>query len=373
VGVTDAAGKAIPPLVDLDYGGTLELSYRASVERLVEIGPHRTIDRASLDSYLCWRIPLARLLDGEAFLSPSAPFFNAAELLGVVANGALSSFGHLALSQNMALAIERISSFLPKPTSSFLLGSDLTAVVDGNLAADIHRFLEQIADLESTGAVSLYRFSEASIRRALDAGHDGEEISKFLETYGTKGLPQTLAYLIKDVTRRFGSIRAGEVSSYLNIADPALAAEVLRNKKLARLRLRALGPNVVVSQFDLSVVMDDLRLAGYLPVAESEDGKNLKETRKKMRTDRNPRRRTVDTPARNAESISEFISHLRLDDPTSFISAAEKPPSARGLLTRGRRSYSIFDEDDEDDEDEDDYESMEELERLWKDLDGFEG
>ncbi len=371
VGMTNVAGKAIPPLFELDYNEILDFTFSACAQRLLEIGPHKVIDKDSMDSYLCWRIPLARRFDGEALYSPSAPFFNAAELLGVVVDGALSSFGHSALSQDMAQAIEQISNFLPKPTSSFLLGSDLTAVVDGNLAPDIHGFLEQITDLESTGAVSLYRFSEASIRRALDAGHNGEEISKFLETYGTKGLPQTLAYLIKDVSRRFGSIRVGAVGSYLNIADPALATEVLRNKKLARLRLRALGPNVIVSQFDLSVVMDELRYVGYFPVAESEDGKNIKESKAKLRTDQIPLRRIVTTPASQAESIREFISHLRFDDPTPFLSAVEEPSSARALSLRESRLYSIFDDDDEGDDD--DEESIEELERLWKNLDGFEG
>ncbi len=368
VGMTDAAGKAIPPLFELSYSETLDYVFNACLERLVEVGPHRAIDIGSLDSYLDWRVPLVRRLGGEAFLSPSVPLFNAARLLGVVAEGALSSFGYLAMSQDMTQAIERISSFLPKPTSSFLLGSDLTAVVDGSLAADIRGFLEQIADLESTGAVSLYRFSEASIRRALDAGYDGDEISKFLETYGSKGLPQTLAYLIKDITRRYGSIRVGEASSYLNIADPALAAEVLRNRKLARLRLRALGPNVVVSPFGLSDVMDELRSSGYLPVAESGEGINLKETRKKTRTHREPHLRIVDATTADLESIRQFIFDLRSDDPTQFLSAAEKPLSTRGSLFRGRRAYSIFDDDDEDDD-----ELLEELERLWKDPDGFEG
>ena len=80
--------------------------------------------------------------------------------------------------------------------------------------------------------------------------------------------------------------------------------------------------------------MDELRYVGYFPVAESEDGKNIKESKAKLRTDQIPLRRIVNTPASQPESIREFISHLRFDDPTPFLSAVEEPSSARALSSR---------------------------------------
>ena len=370
VGKTDQNNKTLPPLVDLGYSELLNYAFQACFELLSELGPHKAIDREALDNYLNWCIPTTQRYRVEVYQYLSSLFFDAAEVLGVVADGALSSFGHLALSRNITATTEAIASFLPKPSTSFLLGSDLTALVDGSLAADIRGFLEQIADLESTGVVSLYRFSEASIRGALDAGLNGEEITKFLETYGTKGLPQTLGYLIKDVIRRFGSIRVGAVSCYLNIPDQALSTEVLRNKKLAKLRLRPLGSTILVSPIDLAVVLEELRSAGYLPVAESDNGGHITESRKKLRVDVNPRG-YVKFPAKEVDSTKELISRLRAEAVMVPLPRVQTEPSANDLVIQRGRPISIFDldvefddvefddvefDDDEFDDDEEEFE-----------------
>jgi hypothetical protein len=71
-----------------------------------------------------------------------------------------------------------------------------------------------IADVESTGAATTYRFTENSIRRALDQGQSANDIIEFLAALSKTPLPQPLTYLIEDVARKHGVLRVGVASIY---------------------------------------------------------------------------------------------------------------------------------------------------------------
>ena len=62
---------------------------------------------------------------------------------------------------------------LPEPLDHVLLQADLTAVAPGPLDPALARSLRLVADVESTGGATVYRFTEATVRRAFDAGLDG--------------------------------------------------------------------------------------------------------------------------------------------------------------------------------------------------------
>jgi hypothetical protein len=81
-----------------------------------------------------------------------------------------------------------------------------------------------------------------------------------------------LTYLVDDVSRRHGGLRAGSAATYLRGADEALIAEVLADRRLATLGLRRLAPTVLISQFGAARVLAALREAGYAPVPEDATG-----------------------------------------------------------------------------------------------------
>jgi len=145
-------------------------------------------------------------------------------------------------------------------------------VVPGPPAADIAATLALLADLESAGGASVFRITEATIRRALDAGRTAAEISAFLAQRSRTPIPQALSYLIDDVARRHGVLRAGAASAYLRSDDDALLARLLADRNADALGLRRIAPTIVISSAPVTRVLDVLRGAGYAPAAESPDG-----------------------------------------------------------------------------------------------------
>ncbi len=198
-----------------------------------------------------------------------------AELLGIVGLASLATAGRAILSGNPQDAATSLSALVPPAVATFVVQADLTAVIAGAPAASVRAELDLLADVESQGAATVYRFSEASIRRAFDAGRTTDDILAFLQDHATRGIPQPLAYLVADLGRRFGNVRVGAVTSYLRSDDPALLAEVRQARLTARLRLRPVAPTVLVTDVDAATVTSVLQAAGYLPAREAADGSLL--------------------------------------------------------------------------------------------------
>ena len=129
-----------------------------------------------------------------------------------------------------------------------------------------------IADIESRGGATVYRFSEASIRRGLDHGHTGDHIKDFLKKTSKTPTPQPLEYLINDVAKRHGRLRVGQSLCYLRCEDEGLIQQIMHDKKLENLRLRKLAPQVIISELEMHDVMAGLRESGYLPASENATG-----------------------------------------------------------------------------------------------------
>ena len=98
---------------------------------------------------------------------------------------------------------------LPAPVDHFLLQADLTVVVPGPPARDLAVELAAVADRESAGAASVFRVTEATVRRALDSGRSAGELHAFFAGHTKTPVPQGLTYLIDDVARRHGRLRVG--------------------------------------------------------------------------------------------------------------------------------------------------------------------
>ncbi|NJP66120.1 helicase-associated domain-containing protein [Streptomyces spiramenti] len=169
-------------------------------------------------------------------------------------------------------AAELLTPLLPEPLDHFLLQADMTAVAPGPLVRGLARALNDAADVESTGGATVYRFSPASVRRALDAGRTAAELHAFLAEYSRTPVPQPLSYLVDDVARRHGRLRAGTAAGYVTCEDEATLDQVMADRRLAPLRLRRIAPTVLVGPAGGDLLLAALKEHGYAPSAESTDG-----------------------------------------------------------------------------------------------------
>ncbi|GAA2690279.1 helicase-associated domain-containing protein [Streptomyces aculeolatus] len=161
---------------------------------------------------------------------------------------------------------------LPPPVDHVLLQADLTAIAPGPLKRELAAVLGVLAEVESKGGATVYRFTQGSVRRALDAGRSPAELHDFLAAHSRTPVPQPLSYLIDDVARKHGRLRIGAAGAYLRCDDDALLAEILADRRSEELRLRHLAPTVLVSPTPPDVLLARLREMGYAPAAESPDG-----------------------------------------------------------------------------------------------------
>ncbi len=197
---------------------------------------------------------------------------NEAELLGITGRGALSAQARALLEEGEKAAAAFLAPLLPEPLDHVLLQADLTAVAPGPLERPLADMLSVLADVESKGGATVYRFTPGSVRRALDAGRAATDLHAFLAAHSRTPVPQPLSYLIDDVARRHGHLRIGAASAYVRCDDEAVLNEILADRRSTGLRLRRLAPTVLASQADPGPLLEALRDMGYAPAAESADG-----------------------------------------------------------------------------------------------------
>ncbi|MFE5396334.1 helicase C-terminal domain-containing protein [Streptomyces sp. NPDC056568] len=171
-----------------------------------------------------------------------------------------------------AAAARLIAPLFPEPLDHVLLQADLTAVAPGPLERPLADLLGVLADVESKGGATVYRFTPGSVRRALDAGRTAADLHAVLARHSRTPVPQPLTYLIDDVARRHGRLRVGAASAYVRCDDDATLDEILADKRAAGLGLRRLAPTVLAAQADPAALLEGLRAIGFAPAAESAAG-----------------------------------------------------------------------------------------------------
>ncbi|MGW0603463.1 helicase-associated domain-containing protein [Streptomyces sp. NPDC002644] len=165
-----------------------------------------------------------------------------------------------------------LTPLLPAPLDHVLLQADLTAVAPGPLERPLAETLDLLAEVESKGGATVYRFTPGSVRRALDSGRTAADLHAFLAAHSRTPVPQPLAYLIDDVARRHGVLRVGASSSYVRCDDEKVLEEILADGRSAGLGLRRLAPTVLAARTDPSTLLEGLRSMGFAPAAESPEG-----------------------------------------------------------------------------------------------------
>jgi hypothetical protein len=155
---------------------------------------------------------------------------------------------------------------LPATTTTATFGSDLTVLVSGTPTAQVNTLLDACADREGSGSASLWRFSPASVRRALDEGSSAAGLLSSLGDIAGGPLPQPLEYLITDVGRRHGVVTVTAGLCVLHSRDdPALLQQICSDRSLKQLGLQLIAPTVALSQQNSDTTLTALRRAGYLP------------------------------------------------------------------------------------------------------------
>jgi Helicase conserved C-terminal domain len=197
-----------------------------------------------------------------------------AAAIGIVAMGGMAPHGRTLLSDTDPLhaAPRALEPLLPQPIDHVLLQADLTAVAPGPLEHQLAHNLATMADIESRGGATVYRFNESSVRRAFDSGWSAAEVHEFITTASRTPVPQPLVYLVDDVSRKFGTVRVGGAESFLRSDDESTLMELAHDPKAASLRLRRIAPTVLVSDVPIDVLLPRLRELGAAPVVEAPDG-----------------------------------------------------------------------------------------------------
>jgi hypothetical protein len=266
-GQRDVAGKAVNALSPDLVRHTAPTIRRPTLETLAEYPPGAGLSAEDLVALLRWRTPRR----GDR-LAPVADMLAEAARLGVVVGGVLSTAGRGLLVGGEDGAADGMRGLLPDPVDHVLAQPDLSLVAPGPLVADLADTLAVVADVESSGGATVYRVSEASVRRALDAGWAASDLHEFFARASRTPVPQALDYLVDDVARQHGRLRVGSIESYVRSDDTGLLSQVLNDRRTAGAELRRLAPGVLVSPLGADEVLTVLREAGYAPAGESPGG-----------------------------------------------------------------------------------------------------
>lgn len=271
-GATDEDGKPVPPLLDDCFSPETVMQRSLVIRILADVEAGQASDPEAVAELAVWAMP-AVWEDGIDPRLAVRYVLEEAAMLGLVAEGAVSGFGRLLADGDAKGAAEALGALAPPVVEKVILQADMTATAAGDPAPALRAELDLLADVESSGHATVWRFGEASLRRAFDAGRSAAEVLAFLDGHAAMEVPQPLAYLVEDVGRRHGQVRVGPAGCYLRCDDPSLLAEIQRSKKAAHLGLRTIAPTVSVSTRPPGEVTAVLRAAGYLPALEGADGR----------------------------------------------------------------------------------------------------
>ncbi|WP_405740914.1 helicase-associated domain-containing protein [Streptomyces sp. NBC_01525] len=218
-----------------------------------------------------WHRPLA--FDAQPQIEDRAAHtLHEAAYLGLIAHGTLTPLGDALLADPRHLEAA-LHDLLPTPLDHAHFQADLTAVVPGRPTVTLTDLLAATADRESEGHAVTWRFTPASVRRALDGGRRPADLLDALTEASADGhLPQPLTYLIEDTARAHGRMRVVPAACCLRSDDETLIAELAAHRALRHLGLRTIAPTVLVSNRPPADTLEALRAAGYAPALESDTG-----------------------------------------------------------------------------------------------------
>lgn len=328
VGGRDPAGKVWNALSP-ELGGVHMAETRAmTLAALAELAPGDCLASGTGPPSVLARLRWQRPRRPRTRAEQVAWTLSEAAALGVTGLDGLASYARPLLSGDEERAAGALAALLPEPVDHVLLQADLTAVAPGPLESQLARRLQVVAEVESRGAATTYRFTPGSVRRALDTGWTAVELHDFLATVSRTPVPQPLSYLVDDTARTFGSVRVGAAEAFLRADDEAALTELLHHPKAGSLGLRRLAPTVLISTTPLDLLLPRLRELGAAPVVEAADGTVhvVRPDQRRARTPREHRSRAAET--RRVLGTASVVTAIRSGD-----RAASSRPTTGGSLS----------------------------------------
>lgn len=332
IGTRDPAGKPWNVLTPELAGRLMAETRDMTLQVLAEL---------PIDQVLATGTGVPSLLARLMWLRPRRPRNRAEQVawsieeaaaLGLTGLGGVASYARVLLVGDDP--VPALAALLPDPVDHVLIQADLTAVAPGPLESSLARRIQLVADVESRGGATVYRFTPSSVRRALDVGWSAAEVHEFLGTVSRTPVPQPLTYLVDDTVRTFGAIRVGHAEAFLRADDETSLTELLHHPKAGALGLRRLAPTVLISDTPLDVLLPRLRELGAAPVVEAADG-TVRITRPDQLRARSPRERRVTAQhVRESARVAAVITAIRSGD----RAAASRPTTGAKLSPSGSLS-----------------------------------
>ncbi|QSZ47943.1 helicase-associated domain-containing protein [Arthrobacter sp. D5-1] len=242
----------------------LEILHELTAEAAAPDGKAPVLDARAVLQRAEWSQPRM----SRRFSSLVRGILEEATLLGLMGSGALTQLGAAIAEGQPEQAMTILGEHLPAAVNHILLQADLTAVAPGYLAPELSETLLLMADAEGQGPASIYRFSAATIRRALDAGQDAESLLAFLREHSATDVPQPLAYLVQDTASRHGRLRIGTSASFIQSDDETAITDLLREARTSALSLVRIAPTVLTSSASPRETARVLRELGLSPAVQ---------------------------------------------------------------------------------------------------------
>ncbi|WGM21580.1 helicase-associated domain-containing protein [Paenarthrobacter sp. OM7] len=242
----------------------LEILHELTAEAAAPDGKAPVLDARAVLQRAEWSQPRM----SRRFSSLVRGILEEATLLGLMGSGALTQLGAAIAEGQPEQAMTILGEHLPAAVNHILLQADLTAVAPGYLAPELSETLLLMADAEGQGPASIYRFSAATIRRALDAGQDAESLLAFLREHSATDVPQPLAYLVQDTASRHGRLRIGTSASFIQSDDETAITDLLREARTSALSLVRIAPTVLTSSASPREAARVLRELGLSPAVQ---------------------------------------------------------------------------------------------------------
>lgn len=332
VGSRDAAGKSWNALAPELSSGLAPEARRLALRVLAELPDGEVLAAGTGIASVVQRIGWLRPRRPTVFSELVTAALGEAAVLGVSGAGGLPPSGRLVAAGDLPGAAAAIDPHLPRPVDQVLLQADLTAVAPGPLETEVARRLHLLADVESRGGATVYRFSSGSLRRGFDAGWSALEVRDFLTSVSQTPVPQPLEFLVDDVARTFGSVRVGHAEAFLRAGDEAALAALVHDPRARALGLRLLAPTVAIATSPLDVLLPRLRELGAAPVVEAADG-TVRVSRPDLRRarTRRGRRPAGAVEARQAAQVQAVATAIRAGDRAE----SSRPSSAEATTPSG--------------------------------------
>ncbi len=152
-----------------------------------------------------------------------------------------------------------------------------------------------------------------SIRRALDLGISGREMTEFLRNHARTGIPQNVEYLINEVSEKHGHIHIGRAQMYLQVDSSLVLKELQARRELKGYFVRTLGDTVaILNAPEPDKLLKELRKAGYLPISDdAPQGAGIRLGAEKQSGDRTQPAPPPSKPGKNAAPLESAVDWTR--------------------------------------------------------------